>query len=125
MHLLILALILPVIPPAILALVIGLAVGASAPVLVAAYHRLCIYIFKKTGVHLPDNEEIDRDIPAVVRALLPILVSDALTGHFDAAELIKAVQDAVAAAGGTPAHVAAVPVVMAEMHPKFNVPGLR
>lgn len=107
------------IPPAILMLLVGLLAGASAPFLVAAYQKLCVFVFKKTGVQLPDNAAIDADIPLVVKALAPILFQAVVTGHLDAGAALKAVQDAIAAAGGTPAQVAAVAPAMAAMHPEF------
>lgn len=112
------------IPISLLLVLAGFLAGASAPFLIAAYHRLIKFVYAKTGVTLPDNPAIDADIEAVVKALLPLLLSEAVSGKLDPQALIKAIEDAVKAANPA-ADVSAVASAVASVDPKFAVPGLR
>lgn len=63
-----------------------------------AWRAIVALVKKKLGLDLPDNLTVEADIEAAVRALLPILIHDAVTSNFDLDEIVKAVEDAIAKA---------------------------
>jgi hypothetical protein len=85
-------------PLPLLLLLAAIASGLAAPLLVGAYHRFCVYVFRKTGTHLPDSPQVDADIVAVTKALLPELLAEAIARKIDPAALEAAVEAALARA---------------------------
>lgn len=112
---------LPIPIPLLVTIAAFLAGAIGAPILIPAYHRLIIWVYRRTGLMLPDNPVIEGDIVAVFKALVPLLLEQALAGKLDPQALIKAIEDAIAAA--PPAKAPALRDLLADVKGKLGLGG--
>lgn len=82
------------IPIAVVTAIVGIIAGLFAREAVKLYQAL-VKFAKSKGVDLPDNPEVEHGIEAAVKALVPVLVSEAEKGKVDPAELADALKKAL------------------------------